>query len=197
MIQWMLVIWSLVPLHFLNPAWTSGSSQFMYFWSLAWRILSITLVVCEMSAIVRYFELSLALPFIGIGVKTDLFQSYGHCWKLGGCWGSLMQPIFQFAGQEATVRTRHGTKNWFKTRKEVRQDYILSSCLFNLYTEYIMWNARLDESQTGIKIARRNINNRRYADDATLMAESEELKGLLMKVKEEWKSWLKTQHSEN
>ena len=75
----------------------------------------------------------------GHGKRQRIGQSSNrHCWKLGGCWGSLMQPIFQFAGQEATVRTRHGTKNWFKTRKEVRQDYILSSCLFNLYTEYIM-----------------------------------------------------------
>ena len=80
----------------------------------------------------------------------------------------------------------------------VCQGCILSLCLFNLYTEYIMWYASLDESQAGIKIAGRNINNLRYADDTTLMAESnEELKSLLMKVKEEWKSWLKTQHSEN
>ena len=71
-------------------------------------------------------------------------------------------------------------------------------CLFNLYAEYIMWNARLDEAQAGIKIAGRNINNLRYADDTTLMAESEEeLKSLLMKAKKEWKSWLKTQHSKN
>ena len=75
---------------------------------------------------------------------------------------------------------------------------ILSSCLFNLYAEYIMWNAGLDEAQAGIKIAVRSINNLSYADDATLMAESEEqLRSLLMKVKEEWKSWLKTQHSRN
>ena len=86
MIQWMLAIWSLVPLPFLNPVWTSGSSQFMYCWSLAWRILSITLLVCEMSAIVQYFEHSLALPFFGIGMKTDLFQSCGHCWVFQICW---------------------------------------------------------------------------------------------------------------
>ena len=79
-IQRMLAIWSLVPLPFLKPAWTSGSSRFTYYWSLAWRILSITLLVCEMSAIVRYFERSLALPFFGIGMKTDLFQSCGQCW---------------------------------------------------------------------------------------------------------------------
>ena len=82
----MLAIWSLVPLPFLNPAWTSGSSQFMYYWSLAWRILSITLIACEMSAIVQSFEHSLALPFFGIGMKTDLFQSCGHCWVFQICW---------------------------------------------------------------------------------------------------------------
>ena len=86
MIQWMLAVWSLVPLPFLNPPWTSGSSQFTYSWSLAWRILSITLLACEMSAIVRYFEHSLALPFFGIGMKTDLFQSCGHCWVFQICW---------------------------------------------------------------------------------------------------------------
>ena len=91
-----------------------------------------------------------------------------------------------YAGQEATVRTRHGTTDWFQIGKGVHQGCILSPCLFNLYAEYIMQNARLDEAQTGIKIARRNINNLRYADDTTLMAESkEELKSLLMKVKEE------------
>ena len=88
-----------------------------------------------------------------------------------------------YAGQEATVRTGHGTTDWFQTGKGVRQGYILSPCLFNLHAEYIMQNAGLDESQTRIKIAGRNINNLRYADDI-LMAESEELKSLLMKVKE-------------
>ena len=86
MIQWKLAIWSLVPLPFLNPAWTNGSSQFMYYWSLTWRILSITLLVCEMSAIVQQFEHSLALPFFGIGMKTDLFQSCDHCWVFQICW---------------------------------------------------------------------------------------------------------------
>ena len=91
-----------------------------------------------------------------------------------------------FAAQEATARTLHGTTDWFKTGKEVRQDCILSPCLFNLHAEYIMQNARLDEAQAGIKTARRNINNLRYADDITLMAESEEeLKSLLMNVKKE------------
>ena len=91
-----------------------------------------------------------------------------------------------YAGQEATVRTRHGTMDWFQIGKGVPQGCILSPCLFNLYAEYIMRNARLDEAQAGIKIAGRNINNLRYADDTTLMAESqEELKSLLMKVKKE------------
>ena len=82
----MLAIWSLVPLPFLKPAWTSGSSWFTYCWSLAWRILSITLLACEMSAMVQLFEHSLALPFFGIGMKTDLFQPCGHCWVFQICW---------------------------------------------------------------------------------------------------------------
>ena len=91
-----------------------------------------------------------------------------------------------YAGQEATVRTGHGTTDWFQIGKGVRQGCILSPCLFNFCREYIIQNARLDEAQAGIKIAGRNISNLRYADDTTLMAESEEkLKGLLMKVKEE------------
>ena len=89
-----------------------------------------------------------------------------------------------YAGQEATVRTRHGTTDWFQIGKGVHQGCILSPCLFNFYAEYSMRNAGLDEAQAGIKIARKNINNLRYADDITLMAESEELKSLLMKVKE-------------
>ena len=102
-----------------------------------------------------------------------------------------------YAGQEATDRTGHGTTDWFQIGKGVRQGYILSPCLFNLYAEYIMWNAGLDEAQAWIKTARRNINNLRYADDTTLMAESEEeLKSLLMKVKEESEK-VKTQQSEN
>ena len=89
------------------------------------------------------------------------------------------------AGQEATVRTGHGTTDCFQLGKGVYQGSILSPCLFNLYTEYIMRNAGLEEAQAGIKIARRNVNNLRYADDTTLMAESEEeLKSLFMKVKE-------------
>ena len=90
-----------------------------------------------------------------------------------------------YTGQEATVRTGHGTTHWFQIGKGVCQGYILSPCLFNLYAEYIMRNALLEEAQAGIKIAGRNINNLRYADDTTFMAESEEeLKSFLMKLKE-------------
>ena len=104
-----------------------------------------------------------------------------------------------YAGQEATVRTGHGTTDWFQIGKGVRQGCTLSPCLFNLYAEYIMRNAGLEEAQAGIKIAGRKINNLRYADDTSLMAESEEeLKSLLMKVKvESENSWLRAQHSEN
>ena len=97
-----------------------------------------------------------------------------------------------YAGQEATVRTGYGTKYWFQIGKGMHQGCILSPCLFNLYAEYIMKNAGLDEAQAGIKIAGRNINNLRYADDTTLMAES-----LDESERGEWKSWLKTQHSKN
>ena len=90
-----------------------------------------------------------------------------------------------YAGQEATIRTGHGTTDWFQIGKGVCQECMLSPCLFNLYAEYIMRNAGLEEAQAGIKIGGRNINNLRYADDTTLMAESKELKSLLMKVKEE------------
>jgi len=102
-----------------------------------------------------------------------------------------------YAGQERIVRTRHGTSDCFKIGKGIPQGCTPSPCLLNFYKEYIMRNARLDEAQVGIKIAGENINNLRYADDTTLLAESkEEIKSLLMSVKEESeKSWLKTQHS--
>ena len=102
-----------------------------------------------------------------------------------------------YAGQEATVRTGHGTTDWLQIGKGVRQGCRLSPCLFNLCAEYIMRNAGLEEAQTGIKIAGRNISNLRYADDTTLIAESEELKSFLMKVKEESEKRLKAQHSGN
>ena len=109
-----------------------------------------------------------------------------------GAWWTTVHGITEedktelCASQEARVRTGHGTTDWFLLRKRVHQGCILSLCLFNLYAEYIMRNAGLEEAQAGIKIARRNINNLKYADDTTLMAESEEkLKSLLMKVKVE------------
>ena len=109
------------------------------------------------------------------------------------------RPPDLYVGQEATSRTGHGTTDWFQIGKGIRQGCILSPCLFNLYAEYIMSNTGLEEAQAGIKIARRNINKLRYADDTTFMAESEEdQKSLLMKEKEEnEKSWLKTQQSKN
>ena len=110
-------------------------------------------------------------------------------WKIlrdGNTRPPYLPPENLCEGQEATVRTGHGTTDWFQIGKGVRQGCILSPCLFNLYAEYIMRNARLDEAQAGIKIAEKNINNFRCADDITLMEESkEELKSLLMKVKEE------------
>ena len=107
--------------------------------------------------------------------------------EFGGEWIHVSVRLRNlYADQEATVRTGHGTTDWFQIRKGVRQGYILAPCLFNFSAEYITQNAGLDEAQAGIKIARRNINNLRYVDDITLMAESEgELKSLLMKVKEE------------
>ena len=96
-----------------------------------------------------------------------------------------VRRVNRYAGQEAIVRNGHGTTDWFQIGKGVLQGCMLSPCLFNLYAEYIMRTAGLEEAQAGIKIAGRNINNLRYADDSTLMAEGEELKSLLMKVKEE------------
>ena len=113
-------------------------------------------------------------------------MDHNKLWKIlqeMGISTCLLQNLY--AGQEATVRTGHGTMDWFQIGKGVCQACILSPCLFNLYAEYIMRNVSLDESQAGIKIAGRNINNLRYADDTTLMAESEEELKSLMKVKEE------------
>ena len=110
-----------------------------------------------------------------------------------------LPPENLYAGQEATVRTGHETTDWFQIGKGVHQGCMLSPSLFNLYAEYIMRNAGLDEAQAGIKIAGKNMNNLRYADTIILMAESkEELKSLLVKVKEEsGKNWLKIQYPEN
>ena len=125
-------------------------------------------------------------------VLTVNFDSVDHSklWKILQEMGipdhltCLLKNLY--AGQEATVRTGHGRTDWFQIGKGIHQGYILSPCLFNLYAEYILRNAGLEEAQAGIKIAGRNINNLRYADDTTLMAASEEeIKSLLMKVKEE------------
>ena len=134
---------------------------------------------------------------------TKAFECVDHnkLWKILKEMGTpdhltyLLRNVY--ASQEATVRARHGTTDWFPIGKGVHQGCILSLCLFNLYAEYIMWNARLDEAQTGIKIARRNINNLRYADDTTLTAKWRGTKEPLDEGEREWKSWLKTQHSEN
>ena len=150
----------------------------------------------------REFQKNIYFCFIGYAKAFDCVD-HNKLWKILKEMGipdhltCLLRNLY--AGQEATVRTGHRTTEWFQIGKGVRQGCILSSCLFNLYTECIMRNAGLEEAQAGIKIAMRNINNLRYADDTTLMAESEEeLKSLLMKVKEEsGKSWLKAQHSEN
>ena len=117
-------------------------------------------------------------------------------WEYQMTWPASWENLY--AGQEATVRTGHGTTNWFQIGKGVRQGCILSPCLFNLNAEYIMWNAGLDEAQAGIKIAGRNINNLKYADYTTLMAERSGTKEPLHEgEREEWKSWLIAQHSEN
>ena len=137
----------------------------------------------------REFQKNIYLCFIDYG---KAFHSVDHdkLWKALREMGipdhltCLLRNLY--VGQEATVRTLYGTTDWFKIEKGVQQGCLLSPCLFNLYTEHIMRNARLDELQAGIKIGGRNINNLRYVDDTTLMAESkEELKSLLMRVKEE------------
>ena len=136
----------------------------------------------------REFQKSIYFCFIDYAKAFDCVD-HKKLWKILKEMGMpehltcLLRNLY--AGQEATVRTGHGTTDWFQIGKGVHQGCILSPCLFNLYAEYIMRNAGLEEAQAGIKIARRSINNLRYADDTTLMAESEELKSILMKVKEE------------
>ena len=121
-----------------------------------------------------------AKAFVWITINWKILKEMG----ILGHLTCLLRNLY--AGQEATVRTEHGTTDWFQIGKGVHQHCILSPCFFNLYAEYIMRNPRLEEAQAGIKIAGRNINNLRYADDTTLMAESEEeLQSLLMKVKVE------------
>ena len=137
----------------------------------------------------REFQKNIYFCFIAYAKAFDCVD-HNKLWKIPKQMGipdhliCLLRNLY--ACQEATVRTGHGTINWFEIRKGVCQDCILSPCLFNLYAEYTMRKAGLEEEQAGIKIARRNINHLRYADDTTLMAETdEELKSLLMKVKEE------------
>ena len=150
----------------------------------------------------REFQKNIYFCFIDYAKALD-YVDHNKPWKILKEMG-IPDPLTcllrnLYAGQEATVRTGHGTTDWFQIGKRVHQGCILSPCLFNLRAEYIMRNSGVDEAQVGIKIARRNLNNLRYADDTTLMAESEkELKSLLMKVKEESeKIWLKAQYSEN
>src|SRR5574337_364991 len=137
----------------------------------------------------KEFQKNIYFCFIDYAKAFDCVD-HNKLWKILKVMGipdhltCLLRTLY--AGQEATVRTGHGTTDWFQIGKGVYQGCILSPCLFNLYAEYITRNAGLEETQAGIKIARRNINNLRYAGDTTLMAESEEeLKSLLMKVKEE------------
>ena len=144
---------------------------------------------CWIRAKAREFQKNIYFCFIDYAKAFDCLD-HKKLWKILEEMGIpdhltyLLRNLY--AGQEATVRTRHGTTDWFQIGKGVRQGCILSPCLFNLCAEYIMQNAGLDEAPAGIKISRSNINNLRYADDTTLMAESEEkLKNLLMKVKEE------------
>ena len=136
----------------------------------------------------REFQKNVYFCFIDYAKTSDVWMTIN--WKIFKEMGipdqlaCLLKNLY--AGREATVRIGHGTTDWFQIGKGVHQGCLLSPCLFNLYAEYIMKNARLDEAQAGIKIAGRNINNLRYADDTTLIAErEEELKSLLMKVKEE------------
>ena len=145
--------------------------------------------ICWIMEKAREFQKNIYFCFIDYAKAFDCMD-HDKLWKILKEMGipdhltCLLRNLY--AGQEATVRTRHGQMEWFKNGKGVHQGYILSPCLFNFYAEYIMRNAGLEETQAGIKIAGRNINNLRYADDAILMAESEkELMSLLMKVKEE------------
>jgi len=156
--------------------------------------------ICWIVERARKFQKSIFFCFIDYAKTFDCVD-HNKLWKILKEMGipdhltCLLRNLY--AGQEATVATGHRTTNWFQIGKGICPGCILSPCLFNLYAEYIMRNAGLDEVQVGIKIARRNINNLRYSDDTILMAESEEeLKSLLMKVKEESESWLKAQLSE-
>ena len=147
--------------------------------------------ICWIIEKVREFQKNIYFCFIDHAKAFDCVD-HNKLWKTLQEMGipdhltCLLRNLY--AGQEATVRTGHGTTDWFQIGKGVCQSCILSPCLFNVYAEYITQNARLEEAQAGIKIARRNINNLRYTDDTTLIAESKELMSLLMK-------WLKAQYS--
>ena len=155
--------------------------------------------ICWIIRKVRKFQRNICFCFIDYA-KAFNCVDHKKMWKVTQEMGipdhltCLLRNLY--AGQEATVRTGHGTTDWFQIGKGVRQGCILSPYWFNLYADYIMRNAGLDEAQARIKIARRNITNLRYADDTTLMAESEE-EPLDESERGEWKSWLKAQHSEN
>jgi len=145
--------------------------------------------ICWIIEKAREFQKNIYFCFIDYDKAFD-FVDHNKLWKILKDMGIpdhltyLLRNLY--AGQEATVRTGHGTTDWFRIGEGVQQGCILAPCLFNFYAEFIMRNAGLEEAQAGIKIAGRNLNNLRYADDTTLMAESEEeLKSLLMKVKEE------------
>ena len=147
----------------------------------------------------REFQKNIYVCFIDYA-KAFVRVNHNKLWKILKETGIPDHLTFSlrnlYSGQEATVRTRHGTTNRFKIGQGVQQGCMLSPCLCNFYAEYLMWNARLGESQAEVKIAQRNINNLRYTDDTSLMAENEEeLQSLLMRVERgEWKSWLETQH---
>ena len=144
--------------------------------------------ICWIIEKARDFQKNICFCFIDYAKAFD-YVDHNKLWKILKEMGiadhliCLLRNLY--AGQEATVRTGHGTTDWFQRGKRVRQGCILSPCLFNFYAEYIKRNIGLYEAQAGIKIARRNINNLRYAGETTLTAQSEELKSLLMKVKEE------------
>ena len=158
--------------------------------------------ICWIIEKARNFQKNIYFCFIDYAKAFDCMD-HNKLWKILEEMGipdhltCLLRNLY--AGQEATVRTVHGTTNWFQIGKGVHQGCILSHWLFNLYAEYIMRNPGLEESQAGIKIAGRNVNHLRYADDTTLMAESKRKteESLDDSERGEWKSWLKAQHSEN
>ena len=173
MIQQVFAIWSLVPLPFRNPDLEKAEELKIK--------LSTSIGSSKKQESIRKtstFALLTTPKPLTVWIRTNwkILQEMGIPEHLT----CLLRNLY--ADQEATVRTRHGTTDWFQIGKWVRQVCIFSPCLFNLYAEYIMWNVGLDEAQAGIQIAWRNINNLRYADDTTFMAESKELKSLLIKV---------------